>query len=124
MLAKFTADILLIIHLLFILFVVLGGLLVFKWRWIALLHLPCASWGALIEFSGWICPLTPLENHYRELAGAEGYSGGFIEHYLIPLIYPAGLDKNLQIILGLTVILINGIIYALVLIKHFYNRRN
>ncbi len=123
MLAKLTADTLVVIHLLFILFVLLGGLLVIKWRKIALLHLPCVVWGVLIEFYGWICPLTPLENHFRESAGADGYMGGFIDHYLIPLIYPAELDRNMQIILGIIVISINAIAYALVLLRQFNKRQ-
>ncbi|MDJ0806533.1 MAG: DUF2784 domain-containing protein [Gammaproteobacteria bacterium] len=115
MLAKLIADLLVILHLLFILFVLLGGLLVLQWRKMALLHLPCVAWGALVEFSGWICPLTPLENHFRSAAGEQGYQGGFIDHYLMPVIYPAGLDRDTQFVLGLIVIGINLIIYAVIL---------
>ncbi len=123
MLAKFTADFIVIFHLIFILFVLCGGLLVLKWWKISLLHLPCVIWGALVEFGGWICPLTPLENHFRTVAGAGGYSGGFVEHYIVPLIYPPGLDRNLQIILGIIVILINLTAYALILLRRSKQRK-
>jgi hypothetical protein len=119
MLPRIAADFLVLLHFSFIVFVLLGGLLVLKWRWLAYLHLPCAIWGILIEFFGWICPLTPLENHFREKAGQTGYSGGFMEHYLLPLIYPVNLTPNLQIILGLLVLLVNLAIYGLVLFKHY-----
>ena len=124
MIAKFTADLLVIFHLLFILFVVFGGLLVVKWQQTALLHLPCVLWGALVEFSGWICPLTPLENHFRAAAGAGGYSGGFIDHYIMPLIYPPGLDRNLQIVLGIIVLIINLTAYTLILLRRSKQRRS
>ncbi|WP_084191028.1 DUF2784 domain-containing protein [Methylomarinum vadi] len=106
------ADILAIIHFGFIVFVVLGGLLLFKYRWVALLHLPAVLWGALLELKGWYCPLTDWENHFRQAADQSGYSGGFIEHYLIPLIYPPALTENIQIFLGVAVIVINVFIYA------------
>lgn len=122
MIAKLSADLLVILHLGFILFVVLGGLLVLKWGRLALLHLPCVAWGALLEFNGWLCPLTPLENHFRQSAGASGYSGGFIDHYLIPLIYPSGLDRESQFILGIIVVMINLVLYTLVLLKRFKNK--
>lgn len=107
------ANTVLVIHGLFIVFVVLGGLLVFWKRWIAWIHLPVALYGVLVEWIGWICPLTPLENHFRHLAGAEGYSGGFIQHYLLPLIYPVNYTPTLQLILGAAVLLINLCIYSL-----------
>ncbi len=108
------ADLTLLLHGAFILFVVLGGVLVFKWRGAVWLHLPCAFWGALIEFKGWICPLTYLENDLRTRAGAGGYRGGYIDHYLMPLIYPQGLTSDVQITLGVAVVVINVIIYTLV----------
>ena len=113
------ADLILILHATFILFVVFGGVLVFWRRGIAWIHIPCALWGILIELRGWICPLTYLENDLRAAAGAGGYSGGFIDHYLVPLVYPAGLTSSTQFILGLTVLLFNAIIYTLV----WYNRK-
>jgi hypothetical protein len=108
------ADLVVAVHFGFILFAVLGGLLTLKWRWIVWLHLPAAVWGALIEFAGWICPLTLIENRLRAGHGS-GYSNGFIEHYLIPVIYPSALTREIQIGLGLTVLLINVLIY-----RHYY----
>lgn len=109
------ADGVLLLHLLFILFVVGGGLLVLRWPKLAWVHLPVALWGALIEFVGWICPLTPLENALRRLAGEAGYRGGFIEHYLLPIVYPGALTREIQLGLGLAVVVINAAVYALVL---------
>ncbi|UIF86072.1 DUF2784 domain-containing protein [Cupriavidus sp. UYPR2.512] len=107
------ADLVVIVHGLFILFVVAGGLLVLRWPRVAWLHLPAAVWGVLIEWSGWICPLTPLENTLRQAAGQAGYSGGFVERYLLPLIYPAGLTPAVQLWLGLVVLVVNVAVYAL-----------
>jgi hypothetical protein len=109
---RLLADAVLILHLAFILFVIAGGLLVLRWRWAAVVHLPVALYGALIELVGWICPLTPLENHLRRRGGEEGYTGGFIEHYLVPLIYPGELTWGLQLTLGLAVVAINVAIYG------------
>jgi len=114
---SFLADIVTIIHLLFILFVIFGGFLVLKWRWIIYFHIPAAVWGALIEFKGWICPLTPWENQLRQAGGEAGYSGGFIEHYLIPVIYPDELTRQLQFILGVFVIVINIAIYSWIIYR-------
>ena len=115
MLSGMAADLLVALHFAFILFVVLGGLLVLRWSWLAWLHLPAAVWGALIELVGWTCPLTPLENRLRVMAGQEGYTRGFIEEYLAPLIYPPGLAPALQLYLGLAVVLINLVVYVFVL---------
>lgn len=112
MLYSLAADTLLFIHLVFIIFVVLGGLLVMKWRWLVYLHLPAVVWGALIEFFSWRCPLTPWEIAFRQAGGDAGYKTGFIQHYLGPLVYPAHLDYNMQVILGSFVIVINLVIYA------------
>lgn len=109
------ADAVLVIHLAFIVFVMFGGLLVLKWHWLAVLHLPAAIWGIVIQFSGWLCPLTPLENMLRRAAGESGYHGGFIEHYLLPIIYPAGLTREIQFLLGAVVLLVNLGIYLYVL---------
>ncbi len=109
------ADLTVLLHAAFILFAVFGGLLVLRWPRIAWLHLPVVLWAAFIEFSGRICPLTPLENHYRELAGESGYSGDFIEHYVLPVIYPVGLTRNIQFWLGLGVVAVNVVAYALAL---------
>jgi hypothetical protein len=107
MLARLAADLLVALHFSFILFVVFGAFAAFRWRWVIWLHLPAAVWGALIEFQDWTCPLTPWENRLREMAGEEGFSGGFIEHYLLSVIYPEGLTRNVQLVLGSLVLLIN-----------------
>ena len=106
-----------LLHLAFIVFVMAGGFTVFKWPWMAWLHIPAAGWGALIEFRGWICPLTPWENNLRKLAGQEGYSEGFVEHYILPLVYPSGLTRDVQGVLGMIVILVNLLIYGVLLYR-------
>ena len=98
-------------HLAFVLFVVLGGLLVLRWPRLAWLHLPAAVWGALIEFAGWVCPLTPLENQLRRAGGTAEYAGGFVEHYLLPVLYPAGLTRDIQYVLGAAVVGVNAAVY-------------
>jgi hypothetical protein len=108
------ADLVLILHATFIVFVVLGGLLVLWRRAFIWLHLPAAAWGILIEFRGWICPLTFLENDLRRAAGSRGYEGGFVDHYLAPLVYPGALTPEIQVMLGLAALLVNVVIYALV----------
>lgn len=115
MLISIAADLLVALHFAFILFVMLGGLLVLRWRRVAWLHVPAVAWGALIEFRSWVCPLTPLENHLRDLAGEAGYTHSFIEEYIAPIVYPMGLTPNIQIYLGVSVIVINLVIYALVI---------
>lgn len=115
MVASLAADAVLLLHAAFILFVVVGGLAVLRWPRLSLLHLPCALWGAAIEFSGGICPLTPLEQRLRAAAGESGYSGGFLEHYLLPIVYPPGLTPAVQITLGTAVVLVNLIFYTLLL---------
>lgn len=109
---RILADAVLVLHLLFVLFVVSGGLLVLWRPRVAWLHLPAAVWGALIEFAGWPCPLTPLEQLLRRLAGQEGYEGGFVEHYITSALYPGGLTRSHQIILGGIVLVINVAVYA------------
>ena len=106
------ADAVLLAHAAFVAFVVLGGLLVLRWPRLAWVHLPVVAWGAGIEFSGGICPLTPLENHLRALAHQQGYAGGFVEHYVLGLLYPAGLTRNVQLSLGLLVLVVNAAIYT------------
>lgn len=106
------ADAVVVVHLLFIVFAVLGGLLVWRWPWLVVLHLPAAAWGVLVELMRWPCPLTPLEQRLRVAAGEAGYSGGFIEHYVLPILYPAGLTPQIQIALGLFVLGLNLLIYA------------
>jgi len=113
MLNRLLADVVVLLHGAFILFVVGGVVLVGRWRRLLPVHLLCAGWGAWSEFTGTICPLTPLENHFRRLAGHSGYQGGFIEHYLIPVIYPTGLTTRLQTGLGLIVVVVNFMGYGL-----------
>lgn len=109
------ADVTVIAHFAFVLFAVFGGFLVLKWKRCAWIHLPVVLWAALIEFTGWICPLTPLENWLRAQAGTGGYSSSFIEHYILPVLYPTQLTRQLQITLGLVVLGINLGIYGWVL---------
>jgi hypothetical protein len=108
------ADLVVAVHFLFVLFVVLGGLLVLRWPRVAYIHIPAALWGAGIELAGGICPLTPLENSLRREAGSAGYSGGFIEHYILPILYPSALTRDIQLMLGLLVLAANLSIYAYV----------
>ena len=106
------ADLILCIHAGFVLFVIFGGLLVLRWRWIAWLHLPAAVWGAVVEFTGWICPLTPLENWLREQAGETGYRSDFVAYYLLPVLYPDDLTRDVQLMLGTAVLAINISVYG------------
>jgi len=110
---RFLADAVVVIHLGFVLFVVAGGFLILRWPGMAWVQLPSAFWGLVVEWSGWICPLTPLENRLRAQGGAAGYAGGFVEHYLVPVLYPASLTRGVQVLLGATVLVINLIAYAL-----------
>jgi hypothetical protein len=105
------AGLVLVLHLGFVLFVALGGLLVLRWPRLAWLHVPAALWGAGIEFSGGICPLTPLENRFRRLGGEAGYAGGFIDHYVTALLYPHGLTRTAQLVLGTAVVVVNVLLY-------------
>jgi hypothetical protein len=112
MLSRLAADAVLLLHLCFILFAVLGAALAFRWPRVAWVHLPAAVWAAAIELAGAICPLTYLENDLRLRAGQQGYAGGFVEHYLLPLIYPAGLTPTVQYVLAGGVVVINLVLYA------------
>jgi nitrate reductase gamma subunit len=120
---RILADLVVGLHALFVVLVLAGGVLALRWPWVAAVHLPAAVWGALIEFQGWICPLTPLENSLRASAGQAGYSGGFIEHYLLPAIYPSGLTRTIQLVLGLIVVVVNIVVYWLVLRRRIWRRR-
>jgi hypothetical protein len=124
MLYSIAADILLVVHLAFIIFVMLGGLLLLKWTWVGYLHLPAVAWATLLELYGWICPLTPLEQQFRALAGESGYSGGFVQHYLLPIIYPAGLTREVQAILAASVIATNLVIYTVIYVKYRRGRHH
>ena len=109
------ADLVLLVHLLFVVFVVVGGLFVLRWPRLAWVHVPVALYGALIEFAGFICPLTPLENWLRRLGGEAGYEGGFVEHYVTAALYPSGLTREIQIGIGVGVLVLNAVVYAVVM---------
>lgn len=123
MTCRILADAVLVIHLLFIVFAVAGAWAALRWRFLVWVHLPCALWAAAIEFGGWICPLTPLEVFLRRCAGQVGYTGGFIQHYLIPIIYPHDLTREIQIGLGIGVLVVNLVAYTLVVRKIRSQRR-
>jgi hypothetical protein len=112
---RLLADAVLVLHAAFVAFVLLGGLGALRWRWWPWLHGPALAWGVGIEVSGSLCPLTTLENELRRRAGDSGYAGSFVEHHLVPLIYPDGLTRPLQVLLALVVVLVNAAVYALVL---------
>ncbi|HEY5789967.1 MAG TPA: DUF2784 domain-containing protein, partial [Gammaproteobacteria bacterium] len=112
MLYRLLADGVLLLHLAFVVFVLLGALLALRWRWLPWLHLPAVAWGALVELNGWLCPLTPLEVRLRILAGDAGYAGGFVERYLLPLVYPPGLTADTQALLGGVVLGLNAGLYG------------
>jgi len=109
------ADSVLILHFLFVAFVLGGGLLALRWPRLLWLHVPAMAWGILVEVMGWICPLTPLENQLRTLAGGRAYSGSFIERYCLPILYPAGLTPKIQWLLAGLILIVNLAIYATLL---------
>ena len=111
------ANLIVALHFGFVIFVVLGGLLALRWPRVVWLHVPAVIWGALIEFTGWICPLTPLENRLRRAGGETGYQGDFIAHYILPVLYPNGLTRRDQLMLGALALGINVMIYALVIAR-------
>ncbi|HEY0787117.1 MAG TPA: DUF2784 domain-containing protein [Thermoanaerobaculia bacterium] len=111
MLYRIAADLVALVHFFFILFVIFGGILVVRNPRFGWFHLPIAIWGTLIEFTSWSCPLTPLENELRRRGGDAGYSGGFIDHYIMPVIYPPGLTRGAQLAIGCAVLLVNGLVY-------------
>jgi hypothetical protein len=117
MVHRLLADFVLTLHLGFVLFVVLGGLLLWRWPRLLWLHAPAFAWAAAIELGGWVCPLTPLESRLRMLGGEAGYAGGFIEHHLVALLYPEALTRELQYSLGALVLALNGGIYALLAMR-------
>ena len=118
MIERLLADAVVAFHLLFIVFVILGGVLVILRPAIAWLHVPAALWGAYVEFTSTICPLTPIENALRARAGQSGYEGGFIEHYVIPLIYPPGLTARTQLVIGAIVVAVNVALYVIAWRRH------
>ena len=122
MLFSMLADAVVLLHFAFILFAVLGGLLVLRWPVALWLHVPALLWGTAIEVTGGVCPLTPLENRLRELGGAEGYAGSFVQHYLLPIIYPAELTRELQWFLAAALVTVNAVVYLLVWRKRSQKR--
>jgi uncharacterized protein DUF2784 len=108
---RLLADTIVAAHLAFVLFVVLGGVLVLRWRRLMWLHIPSAAWGIAVEFAGWVCPLTPIENVLRERAGMAAYQGDFIEQYVVPLLYPGRLTRATQFALGGAALLVNSLVY-------------
>ena len=115
MIYRLLADATVVLHFGFVLFVIGGGILVWRYPRLAWLHVPAALWGAVIEFAGWVCPLTPLENWLRGQGGQQAYATSFVEHYLMPILYPASLTREVQWVLGGLVLLVNVILYALIL---------
>jgi len=127
--ARGLATAVVLVHIAFVAFVVVGGVLVLRWPRLAWVHVPAAAWGALIALGGWICPLTPLENRLRVLAGDTPYATGFLEHYLLPVLYPIAMTRNLQVATGVFVLALNGFVYWRVLREragrwHTVGRRN
>lgn len=114
----FAADIVVVIHLLFVVYAVAGGLLVVKWWWTVFLHAIAVAWAILISFFGWVCPLTPLENWLRRRGGEAGYEEGFVEHYLLPILYPGDMTRSIQVGLGLFVFAVNIAIYTWIANKY------
>ena len=122
MLAKIAADITLLVHFAFILFVVFGGLIAMFRHRVAWLHIPMVLWASVVNLLGWICPLTPLENKFRIAAGESGYAGGFVEHYIARLVYPEGLTYELGVFLGVGVLVWNVLVYGGVVIRGWHGR--
>jgi hypothetical protein len=122
MIYRLLADLVLVLHLCFVLFVIFGGLLALRWPQLAWVHVPVALYGALIEFVGFVCPLTPLENHFRRRGGEAGYAGGFVDHYITATLYPQGLTRQSQLVLGAAVLAINAAIYAVWWYRHSHHR--
>lgn len=108
------ADLVLVVHFAFVLFVALGGLLVLRWARLAWVHVPVVLYGAAVDFVGFICPLTPLEVGLRRRGGEAGYPGGFIEHYVTATLYPQGLTRSAQVAIGVAVLVLNAVVYAVV----------
>src|SRR5262249_33497802 len=112
MLYQVLAELVVVVHLGFVAFAVGGGLLLYRWRRVLWLHLPAALWGGFIEINGWTCPLTPLENWLRNQTGTVGYEGSFLEHYLLPVLYPTGLTRGEHVLLGVLVLAVNAVLYG------------
>lgn len=124
MIYRLLADVTVVVHFAFVLFVVGGAILVWRYPRLAWLHIPAAVWGAFIEFAGWICPLTPLENWLRKQGGEQPYAASFVEQYLIPVLYPKSLTPTVQWVLGGLVVLINVILYTLIVRRRAAQNRS
>jgi hypothetical protein len=118
MLDRYLADAIVVVHLMFVMYAVFGGVLVLKWKYTVYSHIPALLWGIVVEVNGWICPLTPLENELRTRAGAVGYKGGFVEHYFLPVLYPDNLTRSDQWTLAAFLIFVNVVIYVFVIRKY------
>jgi hypothetical protein len=114
---RFVADLVVLLHLAFILFVAIGGFPVMRWPRLAWVHVPAVVWGAVVELMGWGCPLTPLENRLRAADSGAAYTGDFIDRYIVPIVYPAGLTRGMQMVLGCMVIIVNISIYGLLVLR-------
>ena len=121
---RFLADAIVVVHLIFVMYAVFGGVLVLKWVYTVYSHVPALLWGIAVEVNGWICPLTPLENELRAKAGLTGYAGGFVEHYVLPVLYPDNLTRFDQYVLAALLILVNVVVYAFVIRKHGWLIKN
>ena len=121
MLPRLAADATLVLHLAFIAFALFGALFALRWRWIPLVQVPAAAWGVFVEVTGRLCPLTELENHFRALAGQGGYSESFVERYLLPMIYPSGLTRDVQFVLAAIVLAVNIAVYGILLWRRLRN---
>ncbi|MFZ5470273.1 MAG: DUF2784 domain-containing protein [Myxococcota bacterium] len=120
---RLAADAVVVLHLAFIVFIVAGGFLTWRWPRLAFIHLPLAVWGVAVQWMGWVCPLTPLENVLRRAAGESGYTEGFVEHYIIPLVYSPGLTHGLQWAMGAVVLLANAVAYVGLVVRRSAERR-
>ena len=116
------ADLVVVVHFLFVAFALLGGLLALRWPRVVWIHLPAAVWGVLVEMAGWICPLTPLEQHLRHQAGLPPYEGGFLAHYLLPVLYPEELTRETQWLLASVVLGVNAVVYGLLVRRRWQGR--
>jgi hypothetical protein len=112
---RLLADATVVLHLAFVVFVLVGGLLVLRWPRVAWAHIPAATWGAWVEFAGWVCPLTPMENWLRQRGGEAVYTASFVDQYLLPILYPPALSREVQWLLGTFVLALNGVLYFLVI---------
>ena len=124
MLSRVLADTVLFIHFLFVLFAVLGGLLVLYKKQVAWFHIPTVLWSSIVNLAGWTCPLTPLENMFRTLAGQAGYEGGFIQHYIEPVVYPNNMPRGTELVAGVSVVVWNVVVYAFILYYWRKHRNN